>query len=209
MTAPRAPGLRRPRLRVPIVMLVGGAAVSLAALVRQGGAAALTCGVVTVAAAAGYYVLGGRDSDVGAVVGGHTDERQLSTATVASAASGTAALVCAFVCWVVAQCAGGPAWPAGVVVAAAIVGATAHVIRSGDRDLGLRSPARPDERQAANRVRALAASAGWSAMAALVGYAVTRALGQNQWLFLPYILAGAASFAVALAVTSARGHAAG
>jgi hypothetical protein len=181
-------------------MLAGGTAVSLAALVGRGGVAALSTVAVTMAAAGGYYVLGGRDSDVGAAVGGRADERQMSALTVACAVAGTAALVGAAAYWIVAACSGGAAWPAGVVGAAAIVGAVVHLVGSCDRDLGLRSPVRPDERQAANRVRTLAASGRWAGTAALVGYTVSLALGQSPWRFLPFVLAVAASFGVALVV---------
>jgi hypothetical protein len=189
-------------------MLVSGATISLAALVGQGGFAALSCGAVTLVAAAGYYVLGGRDSDAGAAVGGRADERQLSAITVARAAAGMATQVCVAGYLVVAAAVGSPPWPAVVVGAAALLGAGAHLAR-GDRDLGLRSPGRPDERQAIHRVQTLAAAGDWSGMAALVGYATSLALGRGPWHFLVFILVGVAAFGITLAVGSAGGHAEG
>ncbi len=66
-----------PRLLVPGVMAVGGSTIALATLVSSGWGAALAVEAFTIAATIGYYVVGGRDSDVGAMLGGRPDERQV------------------------------------------------------------------------------------------------------------------------------------
>lgn len=64
------------RLRVPIVMAAVGTAIAVATALGRGLAAAALGEAFTVAATLGYYYLGGRDSDTGALVGARADERQ-------------------------------------------------------------------------------------------------------------------------------------
>ena len=102
---------RHARLRVPAVMAVGGSAIALASLVSSGWSAAIGVEVVTVAATFGYYVLGGRDSDVGAVFGARPDERQASIEMRATALAGNAMCVVAVVGFVIATARGTATWP--------------------------------------------------------------------------------------------------
>ena len=76
---------RHPRLRAPAVMAIGGTVIAAAVVIGQGWAAAVPVEVVTIAAAIGYYVLGGRGSDLGAIVDRRTDERQESIRIAARA----------------------------------------------------------------------------------------------------------------------------
>jgi hypothetical protein len=59
-------------------MAVGGSLIAFASLLGSGWFAALSVEVVTALATLGYYWLGGRDSDLGAMFGSRADERQAS-----------------------------------------------------------------------------------------------------------------------------------
>jgi uncharacterized iron-regulated membrane protein len=65
-----------PRLRSPLMMLVGGAAIDAAVIPAFGWESLLSLGPVTIVCAAGYYVWAGRDSDSAAMVRHQLDERQ-------------------------------------------------------------------------------------------------------------------------------------
>ena len=101
----------RPRLQVPGVMAIGGSAIALTTLVHSGWGAALSVEAVTIAATLGYYVLGGRDSDVGALFGGRPDERQTSVGMKAAGLAGIVTSVVALGGLVVATAVGSTIWP--------------------------------------------------------------------------------------------------
>jgi hypothetical protein len=101
----------RPRLRVPGVMAIGGSAIALATLVNSGWQAALPVEAFTIAATIGYYVLGGRDSDFGAIFGGRSDERQASAGMKATALAGSVTGVVALGGFVIATAVGSTIWP--------------------------------------------------------------------------------------------------
>ena len=65
-----------PRLRAPVIMLTGGAAICAVAVSAAGWGSLASIGPVTIAAALGYYVLAGRDSDFAAMLREQADERQ-------------------------------------------------------------------------------------------------------------------------------------
>jgi len=102
---------RHARLRVPAVMAIGGSAIAVASLVGSGWAAAIEVELFTVAATIGYYVLGGRDSDVGAVFGARPDERQASIEMRATALAGNVMCLVAVVGFVIATTLGSATWP--------------------------------------------------------------------------------------------------
>jgi hypothetical protein len=64
------------RLWTPAIAVVAGSGIAAAVGISQGWWAALASELVALAWAVSLYVLGGKDSDVGAVVGAHVDERQ-------------------------------------------------------------------------------------------------------------------------------------
>jgi hypothetical protein len=124
---------RQPRLRVPAVMAVGGSAIALASLVGSGWAAALLVELFTVAATIGYYVLGGRDTDLGAVFGSRPDERQATIEMRATALAGNVMCIVAVGGFVIATALGSATWPFalfGVVGAAAFL-AGSVIYRAG------------------------------------------------------------------------------
>jgi hypothetical protein len=64
------------RLWTPAAAAVFGTTIALAVAISQGWGTALISELVALAWAVGLYRLGGRDSDIGAVVSAHGDERQ-------------------------------------------------------------------------------------------------------------------------------------
>jgi hypothetical protein len=108
-----------PRLRAPMSMLVGGgviAAVIVLAHGSQGWKSLLGLGLLSVVLAAGWYLVGGRDSDFGALLHGKADERQAyrrlkTQALVGIVMSGATGVVC-----LAAIAAKAPLWPFTILV---------------------------------------------------------------------------------------------
>lgn len=112
------------RLQVPAVMAVGGSVLAVASLVGTGWRAGLGVAVVTVAATVGYYVLGGRDTDGGALFGSRADERQVGISLRAAALAGNVLIVVALGGVVVTAALGHLDWH---FVLVCLVGAAAYV----------------------------------------------------------------------------------
>jgi hypothetical protein len=109
----------RPRLRAPVSVAVLGTVAAVALAVTQGWSSAIPVEIVFAALAAGYYVWGGKDSDLGAVIGSRADERQASLEMKVTALQGkvmTAAVIVAFLIAVVVKA---TIWPFAVLVALA------------------------------------------------------------------------------------------
>src|ERR1700752_3568431 len=64
------------RLQVPAVMLILGTGLAVAEAVGQGWHSGILVEAVAVAAAVGYFLIGGMNNDVGAIYGPSPDERQ-------------------------------------------------------------------------------------------------------------------------------------
>jgi hypothetical protein len=99
-----------PRLMIPTIALIGGSAIALGTWIGAGWAAALGIETVSIVGAAAYYVLGGRDSDVGALIGSRPDERQLNISTRSTALAGIVLILVALGGVVVSSAVGGPGW---------------------------------------------------------------------------------------------------
>jgi hypothetical protein len=108
---------KHPRLRAPAVMAIGGSVIAAAVVIGQGWAAAVPVEVVTVAAAIGYYLLGGRGSDLAAIVGHRADERQESIRVRARALAAQVAGLAAIIGYVIELARGGAVWPFELFVA--------------------------------------------------------------------------------------------
>ena len=102
--------IKNPRLRRPAVTAIGGSAIAIAALISSGWRGAVV-EAVTVAAALGYYALGGRDTDFGAVMGSHTDERQSNIGMRARSLAACVMGAVAAVGFVIATARGSATWP--------------------------------------------------------------------------------------------------
>jgi Na+/melibiose symporter-like transporter len=67
---------KHPRLWTPAVAVLAGTAIAVAVGINQSWWSALISELVALAWAVSLYVIGGRDTDLGAVVGAQEDERQ-------------------------------------------------------------------------------------------------------------------------------------
>lgn len=108
---------RHPRLRAPAVMATGGTVIAAAVVIGQGWAAAVPVEVVTIAAAIGYYLLGGRGGDLAAIIGRRADERQESIRVRARSLAAQAAGLAALIGYVIELARGGAVWPFELFVA--------------------------------------------------------------------------------------------
>jgi hypothetical protein len=118
--------LSRGRLRTPVGMLIGGTGIATAVAVGQGWHNAIPVEVVTVLAAVGYFLLGGVDSDVGAIYGSRGDERQQMVRLRAQALAAQVTALAVVVGGMVAIARRAPVWPfylfAGIIGASFVVG---------------------------------------------------------------------------------------
>lgn len=114
------------RLMVPAVAAVGGSAISLSVGLGRGNLAALLIGeAATVVAVVVLYATAARDSDLGAVLGGHADERQELVRLKASRVSAVVAITGSVVATVIAAAINATYWPFEVLY---IVPGLAYVI---------------------------------------------------------------------------------
>jgi hypothetical protein len=95
----------------PAVTVVLGSAIAIGAWIGNGWGAALGVEVVTLVGACGYFLLGGRDSDIGALFGSKPDERQASIGMRATALTGNVMVLVAIGGVVIALAVGRSAWP--------------------------------------------------------------------------------------------------
>ena len=105
-----------PRLRMPVQMLVVGAVGTLIGVIVWGWVAVVTILPFTLIVAAWYYVLGGRDSDVAAIVLGRGDERQAYRRLRMQALMGQVMSVAVGVTFIVAVATKTTMWPFAVLV---------------------------------------------------------------------------------------------
>jgi hypothetical protein len=102
----------RPRLRKPLVALAGGTAFAVAIGIGQGWGNAILLEAIFIALAFASYVLGGRDTDRGALIGSRPDERQASLQTKVTAFQGKVLSATAAVAFLIAIAANAkPLWP--------------------------------------------------------------------------------------------------
>jgi hypothetical protein len=113
------------RLLVPATMAIGGSAIAIATWIGQGFGNALGIEIVTVVATIGYFVLGGRDSDFGAIFGSRPDERQANIDLRATAFTGMALTLLAIGGVIVTTAMGKLVWP---FMLFAVVGGVTYVV---------------------------------------------------------------------------------
>jgi hypothetical protein len=102
---------KHPRLVVPAIMAVGGSAIAIGSWIGEGWGSAVSIGIVTVVATIGYYILGGRDSDFGALFGSRPDERQAGIDLRATALTAHVLTLMAIGGVVVSMAMGALVWP--------------------------------------------------------------------------------------------------
>jgi hypothetical protein len=113
------------RLLVPTAMAIGGSAIAIAAWIGQGAGGAVAIEIVTIVATVGYFVLGGRDSDFGAIFGSRPDERQANIDLRATAFAGLALVLLAIGGVIVTTAMGTLVWP---FMLFAVVGGVTYVV---------------------------------------------------------------------------------
>ena len=106
----------RPRLRVPVAVAVLGTAATTAVAISQGWAAAVYVELAWIALAVGYYAWGGKDTDVGAVLGSRADERQASVEMKVTALQGKVMTAAAVVAFLIAVAVKATIWPFAILV---------------------------------------------------------------------------------------------
>jgi hypothetical protein len=105
-----------PRLRMPVQMLVVGTIGTVFGVIAWGWTALITILPFTLIVAAWYYVLGGRDSDLSAVVLGRGDERQEYRRLRMQALMGQVMSLAVGVTFIIAVATKTASWPFAVLV---------------------------------------------------------------------------------------------
>jgi hypothetical protein len=144
----------RARLQVPALMLILGTGLAAAVTVGRGWHSAISIEVIAVVAAAGYYLVGGLDNDMGALYGSRSDERQHMVRLRAQALTAQAMALGGLIGFMVEIARRGPTWPFVVILGVAVVSFPVGmgIFRDrnpfpGSSDDGRdRSPARPGRR---------------------------------------------------------------
>jgi hypothetical protein len=191
--------LERRRLRAPLFTAACGLVLTVAVLVVVGWTAAAPVAAVTAVSAIAYYVIGGTDTDVGALIGSRADERQSSVRLWVRAFAAPLFLAMGTIGAVVSAILHRPAWPYALIVG---LGAAAFLCglalywngaRLNDSGFGGHPGSRLDERQVAILLHALQLAAIVMFLAsALGGVALTGTPGAAPLRIL------ASAFAVAL-----------
>ncbi len=103
------------RAFAPLWTVVVGSVIAAAVAIGHTWAEALITEIVTLVFSVAYYVLTGRDSDVGAIYGQRSDERQQEVRARASRFGFIAAISAAYVCAIVSVARGQSYWQADVI----------------------------------------------------------------------------------------------
>jgi uncharacterized membrane protein len=107
--------LTHSRLLAPLTVAFGGTIIAIAVGMGHGWGNALIAEVITLCVAAGYFLLTGSNSDVGAIYGNRADERQRIVYWRASALALRVMLFAAFVCVAVTVAMKDNYWQADVI----------------------------------------------------------------------------------------------
>ncbi len=107
------------RLYAPGCTLIVGSVIAGAVAIGHTWGDALIAEIVTLVAATGYYLLTGTDTDIGAIYGQRSDERQQMVRMSASRLALIVALAAAFVCAVISVALDDSYWQADVIASAA------------------------------------------------------------------------------------------
>jgi len=189
----------RRRLRAPALTAASGLILAVGVVVAAGWVAAVPVAVAAAVPAAAYYWLGGRDADVGAMVGARADERQAAVRVWVRAFAGLTLLVVAAVGAIVSAAAGRAAWPYAAIAglgAVCLAAGLAYYRTRGRLTGGLAIELRPrlDERELAVALHALQlAGIAMFVVSAVAGAALSGRTGDTALRIL------ALAFVVALA----------
>jgi hypothetical protein len=106
---------RHPRLLAPLGTMVAGTIVAAAVGIGHTWAGAVATEIVTVVVSGVYYLVTGSDSDIGAIYGHRSDERQREVRLMAVKLAFTVMLVAAFVIAVIMVALGDQYWQEDVL----------------------------------------------------------------------------------------------
>jgi dipeptide/tripeptide permease len=106
----------RGRLRAPAIILLLGSLSAGVFAATQGWVSGVGIEVLVMIMAVAYYVLGGRDTDEGALAGHRTDERQAGFQRKAQALVGRVLSVSVMVAYFIAIALKAPSWPYEVLL---------------------------------------------------------------------------------------------
>ena len=126
----------RPRLRAPVVLLAGALVPVVVGGDVYGWASALFVAPVVIAAAVGFYVLGGSEGDVGAAVRHQHDERQADHRLRMQALVGRVMALAVAVAYTVAVATRTTLWPYALLLAVLAAAIVAGWFRYGEHHLG-------------------------------------------------------------------------
>jgi hypothetical protein len=104
-------GKRNPRLVVPALMASIGTVIAIATWIGDDWSGALGVELVTVVTTLAYYILGARDSDLGALFGSRPDERQVTISMRATLLAANALAVTAIGGVIITTAMGDLVWP--------------------------------------------------------------------------------------------------
>jgi hypothetical protein len=126
--------LRNSRAFAPLCTLVIGTLVAGAVAIGHTWGDALITEIVTVVVSFGYFVLTGRDSDVGAIYGQRSDERQREVRANASRMGFVAAMLAAYACAIVAVAMNQSYWQSDVIASVGGIGFLSGIVKFGVHD---------------------------------------------------------------------------
>jgi peptidoglycan/LPS O-acetylase OafA/YrhL len=125
---------RNSRLCAPIAVVVIGSGIAGATAIGHTWVDALITETVTLALAFGYFLLTGSDSDIGAIYGRRSDERQTTVRLQAARFAFVVMIGAAFVCAVISIALNETYWQADVIGSVGGVAFVASIMHRGVRD---------------------------------------------------------------------------
>jgi len=122
------------RWLAPATVIIGGSIIALAVGIGHEWSKALITEIVTLVLGVGYFILTGRNSDIGAIYGGRADERQHLVYLRASATALRVVLGAAFVCAVISVALNDNYWQSDVIGSVGGVAFLLCLAAYGDND---------------------------------------------------------------------------
>jgi hypothetical protein len=126
--------IRNSRLYAPIAAVVVGSVIAGATAIGHTWGDALICEIVTLVVALGYFLLTGSDSDIGAIYGQRSDERQVMVRMRATRFAFMAMIGAAFVCGIISVALNKSYWQADVIASVGGVVFLVSLVRFGVHD---------------------------------------------------------------------------
>jgi hypothetical protein len=125
--------IRNSRFYAPIATVVIGTAIAGATAIGHTWGDALICEIVTFVVALGYFLLTGSDSDIGAIYGQRSDERQIMVRLRATRLAFVMMIGAAYVCAMISVALNESYWQAEVIGSVGGVAFLVSLVRLGVR----------------------------------------------------------------------------